>query len=331
MKDHETESAKRAMEILLEMEERPDDAIIARDLDLWLKDSEDNRMAWEKAVETYYGLGEPALYGSDALIEEAYVEAPLDFSTFEPKRSSKKRRVLLFCSAMGLAASLSVFFLPSVLMSIRSDYQTKTAEIERVILPDGSTARLGPESALKVDYSDNTRDLILLAGEAYFEVAPNAERPFSVLAGDIQATAVGTAFNISLDGPSAQVSVTEGIVRVERQRQEKLLDAPRLVAGEWAAIAPDATFARGESEVNEMTDWFDGRILARNRPVYEIVEELGRHFEGRFRVSGAALKERRITGVYYTENPEQALESIAESLGAEISTMIPGIITLKAN
>jgi transmembrane sensor len=106
-----------------------------------------------------------------------------------------------------MAASLALFLaLPAA-----PDYATKVGEQRQVRLADGSLAALNTDSQLDVAYSTGRRDLTLRQGEAWFQVAHNAARPFEVHVGPVHVRATGTAFRCA--GPTGVwVVVTEGRV-----------------------------------------------------------------------------------------------------------------------
>jgi transmembrane sensor len=91
-----------------------------------------------------------------------------------------------------MAASLALFLaLPAA-----PDYATKVGEQRQVRLADGSLAALNTDSQLDVAYSTGRRDLTLRQGEAWFQVAHNAARPFEVHVGPVHVRATGTAFSV---------------------------------------------------------------------------------------------------------------------------------------
>lgn len=64
-------------------------------------------------------------------------------------------------------------------------------------LPDGTIVNLNSESRFKyIDDVKNHRRILQLEGEAFFEVAEDKEKPFTVVTGDISTTALGTSFNV---------------------------------------------------------------------------------------------------------------------------------------
>lgn len=81
-------------------------------------------------------------------------------------------------------------------------------------LPDGSIARLGRLSQIKIEYVGEKRVVRLLWGRAMFDVEPDKQRPFIVKARGIDTTAVGTRFTVAIETAAVMVDVHEGVVLV---------------------------------------------------------------------------------------------------------------------
>jgi transmembrane sensor len=92
--------------------------------------------------------------------------------------------------------------------------ETQLGEWKTVSLADGSELQLGPNTRLTLDIGDTQRSIALLRGEAYFKVAKDATRPFSVQANAFAVVAVGTEFAVSRRNDELIVTVREGKVRV---------------------------------------------------------------------------------------------------------------------
>lgn len=69
--------------------------------------------------------------------------------------------------------------------------------IESVLLPDGTEVRMGPNSRLTypADFKGKTRDVNLI-GQAFFSVAKDKEKPFTVHTDNMDVTALGTSFEV---------------------------------------------------------------------------------------------------------------------------------------
>lgn len=91
---------------------------------------------------------------------------------------------------------------------------TKIGENKSHIMPDGSTLWLNSSTKIEVYYSDAFRRIKLLTGEAHFEVAKDASRPFEVYANDRLVRAIGTAFSVHKVDGNIEVIVSEGTVEL---------------------------------------------------------------------------------------------------------------------
>lgn len=107
-------------------------------------------------------------------------------------------------------------------------------------LPDGSTVEIRQGAVIDVRYDDAVRRVVLVSGEAYFEVMKGLPRPFVVVAGGIEVRAVGTAFSVGLGKEQMEVLVTEGRVAVEKPASAPDTAAREAIAGaDASAQKPD--------------------------------------------------------------------------------------------
>ncbi len=118
-----------------------------------------------------------------------------------------------------IAASVLMIAVSAILIfnggSMATIYQTNVGDNETIMLNDGSIITLNTDTRISVALSDTERRILLEHGEAYFAVAKDNTRPFTVVIGDDIIRAVGTAFNIKRREEITKVTVTEGIVEVK--------------------------------------------------------------------------------------------------------------------
>lgn len=129
--------------------------------------------------------------------------------------------------AAALVLAIGITFLlrdPSTL------YATRVGEQRAVVLADGSTMVLDADTAVRVRFGDDRRDLTLERGRASFKVAKNPLRPFAVTSGNSVVVAVGTAFSVERLSSELRVALYEGHVAVLR-------DTGRGPAAQLARIA----------------------------------------------------------------------------------------------
>lgn len=124
----------------------------------------------------------------------------------------------------------AVFFLfSSIAVTLYLSMGTRTPAVQEfhalngeqkvVTLVDGSVVTLNAGSTLQVlsNFKDKTRE-VTLSGEAYFDVAKDASRPFIVSTGEVRTRVLGTSFDVQAYGNEGDLTVTvaEGKVRVDK-------------------------------------------------------------------------------------------------------------------
>ena len=85
-------------------------------------------------------------------------------------------------------------------------------------LPDGTRVNLNAASELTYIYdTDNNRRIVELSGEAFFNVAKDKAKPFTVISRGITTTALGTSFNVKAfdDDSLVNVLLVTGKVQVD--------------------------------------------------------------------------------------------------------------------
>lgn len=131
-----------------------------------------------------------------------------------------------------LVIGLSVFFYTNYKKDTNSSGSTSVVTaikkyekpMRRFInLPDGSSVILNENSQIELAEnfkSDQNREVYLM-GEAYFDIAHDAKRPFIVHTGKLKTTVLGTAFNVksSAGAKTVTVTVTRGKVKVGDEKQ----------------------------------------------------------------------------------------------------------------
>ncbi|MCW8311220.1 FecR domain-containing protein [Sphingobacterium sp. InxBP1] len=141
-------------------------------------------------------------------------------------------------------------------------------------LSDGTRVWVNSESELtyKAGFDKNERK-VKLKGEAYFEVAKDADRPFIVEANDLRIQAIGTAFDINSYTSNASVSLTEGRVKVHGYQKEIVIDA-----GNVAKMLNDQLVSYPLKDAEEATAWKDGYFYFKNKNMQQILDELSRWY-----------------------------------------------------
>ncbi len=228
---------------------------------------------------------------------------------------------------------------------------TQLGELRKVALPDGSIVQLNTDSAVDVQFSASARQLRLVRGEAYFIVAKNPLRPFTVRAGGVDVRAIGTVFNVRLRSEAVEVLVTEGKVTVGDQpgpRPEPVSAEPSirseaaphadsaeagrtpassraLAAGEkitiplaphsGAVATPAAPVAVSSAEIEHALAWQEHRLEFVSAPLAEMIAEFNRYNRRKLVIADANLAAQRFGGVFRLDDAEGFVRALEVNFG----------------
>jgi transmembrane sensor len=238
-----------------------------------------------------------------------------------PTRHRSRRRYL----AAGIAGCLQVTLAPRLWLQVEADYQSPAGARSTVDLADGSRVILDGNSALAVDFKGSERSVRLLAGQAYFDVAPDASKPFHVTVGEVDVMVTGTAFNIDLENALIDVAVSHGLVRVSDNTYGQPFSQP-LTGGQRLTYDRDVHSSRLQSQpVSQISAWRNGQLIANNSRLGDVVAQMRHYLPGMVMLNDATLADKRVTGVYDIDQPEAALLALVQAHGATVSYRTPWV------
>lgn len=172
-----------------------------------------------------------------------------------------------------------------------------------VSMPDGSRVWLNAHAhlAYRNDYNDTTREL-WLKGEAYFEVAKDDKRPFTVHVGELATTALGTSFNIAThnkaDG-SISVSLVTGRVSVSTSEFAYVLAPGQMLL--YKKGVPPVAVAR--FNIPEVLDWKNGKLIFENTTLEDAFAKLQSRYDCKIVLENNQLAKRKVTGTFNANEP----------------------------
>ena len=205
--------------------------------------------------------------------------------------------------------------LPFTSIGMISGLQTTTGQHASYTMPDGSVIEMGADSKVELAYSDTERRIVLISGEALFDVAKNPDKPFIVAAGSGQYRALGTQFNVELTKNDSTLTVVEGVVQARLQDSEDGYDGsnyPRLVAGEAVTVSADGTIGDvHQVDASAMVAWQKGQLIFVDQPFQDVFERLNRYRETPV-VVAKELKQLRYTGSVHRDNMPAMLSLLPE-------------------
>lgn len=219
---------------------------------------------------------------------------------------------LLVASATGLGLLLP-----------RYRYATGKGETRVVALSDGSVITLNTGSELAVEFSDATRAVRLIRGEALFDVAKNVKRPFVVGAGDTRVQVVGTSFTVrNMEALPVQVLVREGIVEISDPVSDKG-HVVRVAANTRAIALPDHSAISAipvvPAELHRELAWKDGFLAFEGQSLASAAAEFARYSDTRIVVADPVLAQEEIAGLFKATDPVGFAQTVAASFKAHVT------------
>ena len=240
---------------------------------------------------------------------------------------------LLVPRAGALVACLLVMFAAGTVwhddisVALTSDYATAVGERRPVALADGSKIVLNTDSAIAVALGPAARHVRLLKGEAWFDVASDTARPFTVETPQGTVEVTGTGFDVRHHDGVTVVSLAEG--RVELTTQARPASRVVLAPGQQARLSAVGISAPVPFDRVAVTAWLRGQMVFYDTPLPEVLAELNRHRSGRIVVLDNDLDRLKITGVFETDDPDAALSVIEDTLPVRLTRLTDYLVLVR--
>jgi transmembrane sensor len=212
-----------------------------------------------------------------------------------PPRAARSRRTPVVLM-IGAAVAGSLALAGWLSFSLAPIYSTRVGEQRLVVLTDGSRVRLNTDSELRVRFRGQERRVILAKGEAFFEAAHDAARPFIVEADGARVRAVGTKFDVRRDGTTVQVSLVEGRVQVGHADQP---NPTTLLPNQKLTVTPARVSAPAAIDGQQAASWTTGRLVFRDVPLETAIQEVNRYSNRKIVLAGPpSLAQHPINGSF---------------------------------
>lgn len=241
-------------------------------------------------------------------------ERPVEKLTIPVKPGNRRT---LWLSPMRVAAAVLLLILSGTVLLVvsrqlqRVNIITAQDDANRVVtLPDGSKVYLNENTRLTYSRHFNTRSRVVkLAGEAYFEVTADKDRPFSIHAGKACVKVLGTRFNVNAakNNEQVEVFVTSGLVELSDlgNEENRVLLHPGSI-GLYHQRKVTSRMAENENCIA----WKTGRLTFTDTPISEATAVLNDVYNVNIVITGPGMDTTRINGAYQDNQLETILEVI---------------------
>lgn len=355
----ETEQKSGLVETALEWRALMADERVAdetrRDFQSWVMSDPSHMAAYDHAERFWDGLGN--LKHEDLVILTSTAPLPVDsesvFARFASLLAGAFPRPAM-AAGVGLA---SIFALATITVSgllggnqgtFAEEWQTYATEVGQVqsfALSDSSLLTLGANSTVEVSYSNDQRRTRIISGEAFFEVQPDATKPFEVTAREMTVRVVGTAFDIQLNEADTVVSVAEGVVDVFYPQVKHVTDpegsgqsevrflgistSRQIMAGQQIKGSLKAGLSQAlEVDPGAVAGWRESRLTYIDAPLAEIIADANRYQSQKIKVNDEALLNIRVSASFQAAEVGNMFQTLEAVLPIQVDRSRDGQIIL---
>ena len=200
----------------------------------------------------------------------------------------------------------------------------------QLVLSDGSKVWLNAESSIRFPASFTGKERnVEITGEAYFEVAHNASKPFIVSVNSVAIKVLGTSFNVNAydDEQSMKTTLLNGSVEISTNRMNS-----KLKPGEQADILNKSENIRiiQNANIEKVTAWKNGFFLFNEDSIEDVMKIIGRWYDIEVEINGTMSKEKFNGKLYRDVNISQIIQILEEG-GVQIDIVGKKVIINKQN
>jgi transmembrane sensor len=271
----------------------------------WLEADPANRRAYDEVNRSWevaaVAAADPAIA---AMRSEALTARPREHRDYSRLWGALATAALVLIAFTGVSLTHPGFMRSADGIASSHDHlvlRTGVGERATASLEDGSTVVLNTNSVLEINYSKLRRDVRLVAGQVLFKVAHDTARPFVVAAANHAVVAVGTEFEVRLEGEKMRVALLQGRVRVESiagHRDSAADEGVAVMAPGEQLTASSAGVVINHANVQELVSWQTGRVRFDNARLADAAAEMNRYSTTKIVLDDPAAENIRITGAF---------------------------------
>lgn len=204
------------------------------------------------------------------------------------RRSCRSLRAIAICA--GIVATVGILW--SQWLIDRESFATGIGQRREIVLRDGSTVMLDTDTRLSIRFSSGARDVRLEQGQAFFTVAHDKARPFTVRAGEDVVVATGTQFDVRHEGEATLVALVRGGVDVRSDGDT----AGHLTPGQQWRESKDVAPIIETVALDRIAAWTHGRVDLDHAPLGDAIAEVNRYLNRHVVLDAEDHAHERISG-----------------------------------
>jgi transmembrane sensor len=287
-------------------------AALEEGLRRWLAEDPRHAQAFELATEAWQSSGNLPAHLSDE---------PRPVGPLRARRRTSPAFAHVPASIAG-ATLLALVLAASFYWLKDPSLATGSAEQRTVDLADGTQVTLNANSRLRVEFTDQVRQVTLVQGEALFNVTKHQSRPFVVIVDTRKIVALGTSFEVRREdarGPSFAVTLIEGRVAIEPLNAPNLIpiappEAIKLLSpGQRLRISAHVPDTLDTPPLEKITAWQRGQLMFDDTSIRDAAKEFNRYGKRRLSIDASVPDTIRVGGVFRIGDPDSFAHAMANA------------------
>lgn len=232
-----------------------------------------------------------------------------------------------------ISSAALFYFIKNRSASSQFTYVTNAHEQKRILLSDSSVVFLSPSSTIKVTqpFPDHSRE-IQLSGEAFFEVAKDPSKPFTVITNNIRTTALGTSFKVTSfpHKNNIRILLSYGKVLVQNHLSNNVTDSFYLTPGEEIEYNKINKKIEKTKIPEKQLSYKNNILYFKEAGIKEVVKKLEEFYHVKVEYGSLKNADWRISGEFNYEPIDIVMENIAFSCNVNYK-LIGDTLILKPN
>lgn len=280
-------------------------------------------------VRALRGDGSSGATGSSDVASARAARSVLTATLDAQTRRMRLRRIaapVVLALALIIPAALALRVFPPAEML--ADLRTAPGEQSTRMLADGTRLEMGSRSAVNTRLEPGLRRVELLSGEMLVDVAKDSSRPFVIETAHGRIRALGTRFIVRRDAESTLLTMLESKTAVTAG--EPAAAEIQIEAGQQARLSARGVERLAAINPGLVEDAFvHRRLLVQDRPLPEVLDELGRHRQGIIRYQREQIEGIRVSAVLPLGDTDRALQLLANNFPQlRVRTITPWVVVI---
>ena len=256
------------------------------EVESWINESDENKAEFNKLKKLYEVSGlDGSQYnpdvnkGWDVVSEQLFEAKEIQMPAIEDRQGMSLSWVMRIAAVLVLGIGLSFYFLNQSgtdEINYALSYSTESDEIKEIELADGTKVFLNENSTFRYFNKVGANRQVYLDGEAFFDVAKDPNRPFTIASKSVTTRVLGTSFNLLTSASTASVNVFSGRVAFGKLNDKN--NHVILSKGEAANYGEGVT-SKSSGFDNNAFAWNTGDLIFESTPISKVVMTLEKLYE----------------------------------------------------